>query len=301
MSPRRRGRGVDFEHRYKASKWAEDRLLEAFHRTMFECVRLGISGYSADNTIATAAGQPKVPDLLVVDKTHLTPHQLELVSSLDHDLREVEEARLHDGGDLAFLLANAVCAIEVEFSPYRAKEMTGRQWQPRTVEVFDRRPLRTAKPPTAPNIFVKEEDVDPLNEWSAQARIPIVVMHVFDQEVFAYDLASLVEWRLRYQADPSQLPRLCHTTGIFRQNMNYNRTDAQGASETKVVYMISPAAARFAGEAKNVKVVAQLDLSSSKKYVASVKFDGGDIVLEPAFVAWLQTLRRESRTRSQIV
>lgn len=291
---KRRGRGVDFQQRFSASRWAEDRLFDALNAHLFVCVRIGLSGFTEDNLVATVSGEPKVPDLIVIRRSNLDAVQLELLRQREFDLIEASVSDFEDDGLFAFVLREALCAVEVEFSPYRAAEMKGREWKTRTDAAFDKRPLKTAKSPIAPNIYVKEEDVEPLLAWQASSGIPVVVIHVFDQEAFAIELDGIRAVRTRLLEHPESHNRICHTTGIFREVQSYDRTDAQGAGEKKVVFKVTPAAARRAGSVLDVDVKAQLGLSSSKKYVSQVLFAGGRVDFDPEFIEWLNTLTRRN-------
>lgn len=290
MPPQRRGRGVDFEQRYKASKWAEDILLEAFLRKPFIATRLGISGVDPENLIRSVAGEPKVPDLLVFALEDLTEAEQAELRARKYDLRQVTSEEFNE--ELAFVYEKARFAVEVEFSPYKAAEMRQRHYVRKTIEQLDRRPLKHAKAPTAPNIFVKELDLDPLSAWQATTGVPVVVIHVFDQECFGVSLDEILSFRTCLENCPEDLVRLCHLNGIFRESQRYERVDAQGAVETKIVYKVTPAASRLAGEVLDVSVEAVLGMSKSKKYVSQVRFSGGRICFEKSFISWLLMLER---------
>ncbi|MEX2181386.1 MAG: hypothetical protein WD771_05045 [Gemmatimonadaceae bacterium] len=285
MPPQRRGRGVDFEHRYKASKWAEDILLKAFLHKPFVAVRLGTSGVSADNLVGSVAGEPKVPDLLVFDAAHLSPAEHNALRSRDYDLREVTTAKL--SSELSFVLAKARCAVEVEFSPYKASEMKQRAYVRKTKAQLDKRPLKHAKAPTAPNIFIKEEDLGPLSAWQSAAKVPIIVVHVFDQECFGISLEEVLAFRKSIETHDANIVRLSHLAGIFREIQNYDRVDAQGAGEKKAVYKVSPATSILAGKVESVVVEAVLGESASKKYVSQVRFSMGRVVFSDEFISWV--------------
>src|SRR6185503_20671752 len=94
-------------------------------------------------------------------------------------------------GKLVELLKKALVAIEVEFSPYKAKEMKGRDWMPKTQEQWEKRPLKSALQPVAPNIWVKMEDLEKLCAWERDFKIPIVIAHLFDQEGFSIALKTV--------------------------------------------------------------------------------------------------------------
>ena len=169
--------------------------------------------------------------------------------------------------------------------------MKQRNWQPRTLEKWQQRPLKRANPPIAPNIFVKEEDIGKLLAWENKFGVPIVVVHLFDQESFAIRLSEVGKFDKRYNSRPSDRVMLQVTTGIFKLSQTYDRVDAQGAREEKVVFRVSPSAAIKVGDVREVKVTAQLGISASKKYVSHVLFTKGKIKLSPSFVEMLKSLR----------
>ena len=79
---------------------------------------------------------------------------------------------------------------------------------------------------------------------------------------------------------------------IFRKLQAYDRVDAQGAGEKKIVFVVTPAAAIRVGTIADVEISAQWGLSQSKKYVAHILFQGGKLSLDPAFVAHLRALAK---------
>ena len=203
-----------------------------------------------------------------------------------------ERAELGKAG-LDDLLKRAFVALEIEFSPYQAKEMKARHWKIRTPEKWDARPLKHAKLPTAPNIWVKEEDIEKLNAWENDFGIPIAVAHFFDQEAFAVALSKVSAFRQNYMAEGADQKKLQVTTGIFAKIQDYDRVDMQGAGEQKPVFVITPAAAEKIGDISGVTVSSQVDLSGSKKYVSHVIFTGGKIEICPGFVEFLSNLSKQ--------
>jgi hypothetical protein len=286
----RRGRGIDFEHRFKTSRRAEDLVISALgsdHGLM--TVRLGVSEVRGDDDLATADPRYKIPDLLVLSRPDLTPEHRLLLESADL-VRQPLDAFL-PGGDFRFAIESALAAVEVEFSPYRAAEAKGRHWIPPSPQRLRTRPRRTATPPTAPTIFVKHEDLGGLVCWEKEFRLPIVVIHLFDQEAFCIPLRAIADFDRAYEANPDGQVQLQLTTGIFRLMQVYERVDAQGARERKLVFRVSPAAAQKVGEVLDVRVTAQLGVSASKKYVAHVLFEGGRLQVTDEFLQFLRQLR----------
>lgn len=290
MTPRRRrGRGLDFEQRLRTSRWAEDLLLREFRRHGFLAVRAGLSETSEDNVPRETDTRFKVPDLLVFDPSTLTPAERETLDNTD--LTQLSPDDLRPQTERGRILSKALCAVEVEFSPYRAAEMKDRHWRKKTREELARRPRRRAEPPTAPNIWVKHEDLEPLAAWQDMMRVPILVAHMFDLEAFAIPLRAVQEFHHTYTRAPDEAITLQLTTGIFSKTQAYDRVDAQGAGERKEVFVITPAAATRVGTIANVKVTSQNGLSASKKYVAHVLFDEGQLDFDDEFMRLVRGLR----------
>jgi hypothetical protein len=287
-----RGRGIDFEHRFKTSRWAEDLLIDTLAQpgTGLLAKRFGLSRVRSSKELAQVqSAEVKEPDLIVFAIEDLTGQEDKLLHETD---LEVLPRAAFDEPKYQFVFAKALVAIEVEFSPYKASEMKGRYWKCRDSNAWDRRPLKHAKPPVAPNIFVKEQDLGPLDAWQRVTQVPIIVAHIFDQEGFAYPLAPLVQFATQLQnlEDAAQKKLQC-TTGIFRKMEDYNRSDAQGAAEKKPVFCITPAVATKLGDVTDVKVRAQLGVSSSQKYVSHVLFKGGRLVPSQGFLQLIRHIK----------
>lgn len=285
------GRGLDFEHRFNTSRWAEDLLLKSLNDAPgFLAVRFGISQIRTAKDVTYDKTAWKEPDLLVFTTASLT--KSERLSLAGRDLSVENRESFKRGGELHFAVAKAAAAIEVEFSPYQASEMKGRAWTPKTEDQWKRRPLIHAKPPVAPNIWVKEEDLSRLIGWESELRVPIIVAHLFDQEGFAVRLGAVNAFNDRFETPDTDPLRLQMTSGIFKMEQSYDRQDAQGAREKKTVFVVTPAVATKIGEVKDVKVEAQIGLSASKKYVAHVLFTGGRITFSPDFLSMLTSARQ---------
>lgn len=288
----KQGRGVDFEHRFRASRWAEDLLFKFLaHDTGLVLVRFGLSEVKSAAELNYDKAGHKEPDLIAIPRAKLLGNELQLLNAEDGDLSNCERERFLKKGDLAFVLDKALTAFEVEFSPYKAAEMKGRHWQPKTREQWERRPLKHANPPTAPNIWVKEEDLKRLTDWEEHFGVPIVVAHVFDQEAFAIPLQTLKSFAALLAQNPGRAVELQNTRGIFRKEQAYDRVDTQGAGERKIVYVTAPAVATKIGDIAGVEVQASLGLSSSKKYVSQVCFKGGELTVAPEFLSLLSELK----------
>ena len=242
-----------------------------------------------ENQLVYGISSFKEPDLLVYSGGTLTDEERRILTT--EEITSASREEFMPGRRLNFAFSKAISAIEVEFSPYRAAEMKDRNWVPRTAERWSRRPLKNATTPTAPNIWVKERDLSKLIEWERTAGVPIVVVHLFDQEAFAISLGRIAEFNVEYENNPEQQTMLQVTSGIFKNLQNYDRVDAQGAGEKKMVFRIVPAVAVRVGDVLDVTVSAQLGVSSSKKYVTLAVFSGGRVEFTQEFLDLLSHLR----------
>ncbi|HWG59386.1 MAG TPA: hypothetical protein VN661_10105 [Candidatus Acidoferrales bacterium] len=258
--------------------------------------RFGLSEIRSDTELEYGIADFKEPDLLVYEIAHLDDSQRRILEQ--KDLVAESRAAFRPGETLSFVTGKAAVAIEVEFSPYRAAEMAGRNWTPKTREQWDRRPLKNANPPIAPNIWVKQEDLGLLLRWERVSKVPIVVLHVFDQEAFAVPLRMIADFQRRLNKMPAETAKLQVTTGIFTKIQAYDRADAQGAGERKPVFIVSPAASVKAGDIIGVEVATQLGISSSKKYVSHVIFSGGKLAISPDFLELIRRLAPQRRGRA---
>ncbi len=288
-----KGRGIDFEHRFNTSRWAEDLLIASLGTNHgLITARFGLSEVMPENELVYGNGPYKEPDLLVYRLKDLTKKEIALLQKPDALVKEDRE-KFSNKGDLKFVLDKALAALEIEFSPYKASEMKQRHWEPKTPEQWEKRPLKHANPPTAPNIWVKEEDLAKLVAWAASHRVPILVVHIFNQEGFAITLKEIARFDESYKnaGNDGKRRMLQVTGGIFKKIQNYDRVDAQGAGEQKTVFVVTPAVAIKVGDITGVKVKAQLGVSSSKKYVSHVLFKGGKLEASKEFLELLTHIR----------
>ena len=187
------GRGLDFAQRFNTSRWAETLAFNALNlQKNFICIRFGLSIIRDSGQLAAySAAAPKEPDLVVLNKRLLPRDLLAALVKLELDVSDIERNSADFLKLWKAIRPFAIASIEIEFSPYRAADMKGRNWEKRELAKLIARPLKHAKSPTAPNIFIKEEDLPRLADWQSQNKIPIFVLHVFDQESFAIKLSDV--------------------------------------------------------------------------------------------------------------
>src|SRR5579863_4170145 len=117
-----RGRGIDFEQRFKTSRWAEDLLIQALGpRHGLLTVRFGLSEIRPEGQLIYGITSYKEPDLLVYALDNLSQSQRQTLESMP--LESADRSHFALGDRLRFAFDKALAAIEVEFSPYRAAEM----------------------------------------------------------------------------------------------------------------------------------------------------------------------------------
>jgi hypothetical protein len=291
-----KGRGIDFEHRFKTSRWAEDLLIRnLLKKNDLLAVRYGLSEIRKAEELVYGTSDYKEPDLLLYRVSALRENEVNFLK--ETDLVTEDRKRFDPDGGLRWCIERALAAIEVEFSPYRASEMKGRHWKPKTLDEWKRRPLKHANPPTAPNIWVKQEDLKKLMAWERDYGLPILVVHLFDQEAFSIPLDTIQDFDSEYERHPVEQKKLQMTTGIFKKLQSYDRVDSQGAREQKLVYVVTPSAAIKVGDIDDVKVETQLGISASKKYVSHTLFSGGRLNVSAEFLGYLRSLTPSKNTQ----
>jgi hypothetical protein len=278
IAQKKRGRGSDYKQRFQTSRWAEDVFFEHLNaHDDIVAVRFGLSKVSDADEVDVGDETIKEPDLLAYRRSSLSTNEAAFLTKKKLALDETPRSELPE-----FVYRKAKAAFEVEFSPYRASEMKDRFKLPAPYGPDKKTPKNIPSPPTAPNIFVKDEDLGRLTKWQERHKVrDIFVAHFFDQEAFMINLKRISEFRRRYDdlefAEKKEIINLQRRTGIFFSEQSYDRVDAQGAGEKKWVYRVHPNVATKLGNIQDVVVGSQLSLSASKKYVSHVLFSGGNL------------------------
>ena len=79
-----RGRGIDFEHRFNTSRWAENLLIVALGEAHgLLTVRFGLSEVRRNNEIIADRTDYKDPDLLTYELKSLTPSERRTLNETD--------------------------------------------------------------------------------------------------------------------------------------------------------------------------------------------------------------------------
>ena len=186
LNPRRL-RGSDFLMRWSQGVWSEHRLIESVNETgSFFAIPYGPSGTAPTGSVrefklyferleAAGLGKVKRPDLLVFSSGDRT--KVEGKISTAGGLAELPFIPETDPR-IASILADAIVAVECENSLWRGEKMPDFQTPLRPQKRLGGKPglKRNA---VLPNIIIKEEDRQPLQEWQKLRGVPIHVWHVF--------------------------------------------------------------------------------------------------------------------------
>ncbi len=189
LNPRRL-RGSDFLMRWSQGVWSEHRVVEAVNDTKeFFAVEYGPSGTAPDNDVRAfelyferlekaGLGDIKRPDLLIVSDKHRTR-----VEKFIRNLGGKEELPFTPEKKLQELLSYSIIGVECENSLWKSKAMPdyGVSLTPQTR--LDGKP-GLKKTAVIPTVILKEEDVDPLDNWQNTHKIKIHIWHVFFDQAF---------------------------------------------------------------------------------------------------------------------
>jgi len=185
-------RGSDFLMRWSQGRWAEDVVVRAVNATgEFWAVPYGPSSVAPSDPqemeryferLDQAGAIGKRPDLLILSLPDYETirRQLDIVGL--ENIPFTPEASLH------FLLSKALIAAEVENSLWVGSQMPdygkgkplARQGYPDLIGF--------TKSKKVPTVIIKDEDLEPLQQWEARWRVPLFVFHVFYDQAYHISL-----------------------------------------------------------------------------------------------------------------
>jgi hypothetical protein len=268
--------------RFHQGRWSEDRIITGINNTAnYRAVPYGISRVYVENGQETIEEYwrkysqiekyGKRPDIMVFRKTIYDKIKKEL--SDDPTLMTEEEWKP--------LVNQSLCAIEAENSLWRASKMPDKDLK---------LPL-PKKNVIAPNIWVKEEDVEGLLSWQRIYNKPIYVVQVFYDMAYAARLKTILEKVRRIQRYRQMSLRNAEMKrcGLIIATQPY--TDSRtGVRQEKEVYRLHPAAAIVFGYLANDPSLEPRVLESkSGKIMPYVHFSGGTLTLSKEILSeWSQ-------------
>jgi len=259
--------------RWSQGRWSEDRIVEALNRTAdYITIPYGLSSAAPDGVREyelywerleqAGLGSVKRPDLLVFQKADAaTIHQIVQTLGGLQELPFVPETH----SDMQVLLAQAVLALECENSLWIAQQMPdyNRPLKPQ------RRlggKLGLKKNSVLPNIFLKEEDRNPLKAWQAQVGVPIHIWQVF------YDLAIGIALDRAEELIAEGL--IEPTVQTFQAS--------GGATQKKAVYKLYHHYTYPVGHSEeDPRLVAASITDKNGHILPYVRFEGGSMALDP--------------------
>lgn len=189
LNPRRL-RSSDFLMRWSQGVWSEHRVIEAVNDTKeFFAIEYGPSGTAPDNDVRAfelyferlekaGLGDIKRPDLLIVPDKHRAR-----VEKFIRNLGGKEELPFTPEKELQELLSHSIIGVECENSLWKSKAMPdyGVSLTPQT-RLGGKLGLK--KTAIIPTVILKEEDIDPLDNWQNTHEIKVHIWHVFFDQAF---------------------------------------------------------------------------------------------------------------------
>lgn len=265
-------RGSDFAMRWEQGKWSEDRIIEAINDTdELRAIPYGLSqiGPTDKDKIEeywrkhqNVEQHGKRPDILVFKK--------EVYEDIEGDLPEDPTTTPDD--EIEDIVSSSILGIEAENSLWKAKEMPDYG-----VEL----PLQT-KSVTAPRIWVKDEDWDPLQKWKDYFSKPIFVVQVFYDEAFMVSLDWLKEKVDRIKEiglKGRETSKLQKELGVLVKHQSYSDSRS-GASQTKPVFTVLPSVSiKFGESIEEPEAIPNVMFEDNGKIIPYVRFKGGSLKL----------------------
>ena len=276
-------RGLDFLMRWMQGRWSEERIINAINDTEeYRAVPYGISRvYIGDSkeTIkeywekySKIEKYGKRPDIVVFKKTVYE----EIKDQLSEDPTLMSE------DEWCPLIKRSLCAIEAENSLWRASKMPDKDLK---------LPLPRKSNIIAPNIWVKEEDVERLLSWQRIYRKPIYVVQVFYDLAFAARLTTILEKvrKIKEQEEKSRTSEM-KKLGLIISTQKYVDSRS-GVAQSKEVYRLHPAAAILFGYlVEEPRLEPKVLETKTGKMLPYVHFSGGTLKLSDEFLAELRSL-----------
>jgi hypothetical protein len=265
----RRLRGSDFLMRWAQGRWSEEIVI----RTLNQTGRFGVIPYGP-STVApedpteleaffermdVIAQEGKRPDLLLYDKATLHWAQDELTRRLGsiEKMAETPSAHVQD------IVAKAQAALEVENSLWVTEKMPG-FGRPFSRYTRGKNKGRLKPAGIIPTIIVKQEDVPRLQQWEADYKIPIYVVHIF------YDRGYFVKF--------DEVVNLLDSGELGMETQRFTNPDGTAATPKQIVKVPYILCKEF-GTVSGPTLVPRTVVDKNGKVMTYVTFSGGEITL----------------------
>lgn len=273
-------RGLDFLVRIEQGRWAEDLVIDAINNTQkFVALRYGLS-----RAVLVKGGREWLEyweKYQKVEKYGKRPNVLIFKKKVYEALEPGLNQLISEYGDSSLIpedtwrkyVEKALCALEVEMSLWKASKMPDKDMK---------LPLRKINV-VAPMIWVKEDDAFKLEEWYNEYRKPIYVVQVFYDLAFIASLTEIVEKarRVKSACNKREEAKKMKEEGLIisKQKFVDGRT---GATVTRVVYRLHPAAAKIFGILEQPPRIEVNVLEDERgKILPFLKFSNGKLRLNP--------------------
>lgn len=281
-------RGSDFAARWEQSRWSEERIQEAINASHeFVAIPYGRSGIGPDATDKEAVkeywkkfveveGDWKRPDFLVVPASAHKANAKKWEALGDTTIVADEELRS--------ILDCAICGVEGENSLWVAEQMP---------DFNSTLPLTKLKSLVAPTIWVKEEDREPLQQWSKHFGIPIVVAQIFFDRGYVVELNTVLDDVSRIlAAQGADRTNLQKELGVLITEQSY--PDARtGVPKVKTAYQAHHTrGVCFGISIEKPHCVAKAKPERNGKIIPYVAFHGGRMEITKEALEFFRNLKK---------
>ena len=273
----RRLRGSDFLMRWSQGRWSEEIVIRALNETShFSVVPYGPSTVAPDDPaelelffekMDLIAQEGKRPDLLLYDKavSDWVQDQLEHRLGSAEKMAETSSARVRD------VIARARAALEIENSLWVTEKMPG-FGKPFSRYTRGKNKGRIKPSGIIPTVIVKQEDIPRLQQWEADHKIPIYVVHIF------YDRGYFIKF--------DDVLALLDSGELGMESQRFTNPDGTAASP-KLIVKVPYVLCKEFGTVSGPTLAPRTFVDKNGKVMTYVTFSGGEIRLAPAvFEEW---------------
>jgi len=283
-------RGVDFLIRNEQGRWAEDLIIETINATDdFQAVRYGLS-----RAIMVKCGKEwakyweryqevekygKRPDIIIFEKKdyYNIRKELESLSSKYGDSSLIPEDEWEK------YIKDAVCAIEVEMSLWKASKMPHKDMK---------LPLKK-KSVVAPMIWVKEDDAFSLEKWYNKFKKCIYVVQVFYDMAYIAPLFLIIEKARKILSveDKKERNEIMKREGLIITTQKFI-DERTGVATERTVYRLHPAIAKEFGRLKRPPNIELKIIEDERgKILPFLKFSNGLLEINQEILNWWKRLK----------
>ena len=273
----RRTRGSDFQMRWAQGRWSEEIAIRALNQTaQFGVLPYGPSIIEPEDPAEREQFYEKMrpifqegkrPDLLLYDK--LTYEWAR--DEVERHLGTVEQMAAASSVHLRDVVAKAKAALEIENSLWVTEKMPG-FGKPFSRYKRGKNKGRLKPAGIVPNIWIKQEDISPLQRWEAEHKIAVHIVQIF------YDRGYFIKF--------NDVLDLLEAGELGMETESYTNPSGRASSPKQVVrvpYILCKEFGTVSGPTLEPRAI----VDKNGKVMTYVTFSGGEIQLSSAvFKEW---------------